>query len=96
MQTVLIDTKCLRRIGELASESTFGGMTVLVTDGHLPYPCGRQTTGYEVAILADTLTKAKSAGAQIVVAPYQADQRQAAMAQFPGGYIAEIHSEAKK
>lgn len=46
--------------------------------------------------LADTLTKAKSAGGQILVAPYQADQRQGAMVQFPGGYIAETHSEVKK
>ena len=77
-------------------ESTFGRMTVLVTDGHLPYPYGRETTGYEVANLADTLGNAKSAGVQILVAPYQTDQRQAAMVQFPGGYIAEIHSEVKR
>lgn len=77
-------------------ESTFGRMTVLVTDGHLPYPYGRETTGYEVGNLADTLRKATSAGVQILVAPYQTNQRQAAMVQFPGGYIAEIHSEVKK
>jgi hypothetical protein len=29
-------------------ESVFGKMTVFVTDGHLPYPYGRETTGYEV------------------------------------------------
>jgi hypothetical protein len=77
-------------------ESKFGNMTVLVTDGHLPYPYGRETTGYEVTNLADTLRKAKTAGVQILVAPYQADHRQGAIVQFPGGYIAEIHSEAKK
>ena len=73
-------------------ESNFGKLTVLVTDGHLPYPYGRETTGYEVANLADTLAKAKAAGAQILVAPYTADQRNAAVVQFPGGYIAEVHS----
>jgi hypothetical protein len=73
--------------------STFGGMVVLVTDGHLPYPYGRETTGYEVYDLADTLRKAKSAGVEILVAPYQSGQRQAAMVEFPGAYIAEIHSE---
>jgi hypothetical protein len=26
-------------------------MVVLVTDGHLPYPYGRETTGYEVSDL---------------------------------------------
>jgi hypothetical protein len=77
-------------------ESKFGRMTVLVTDGHLPYPYGWETTGYEVDNLADTLGKAKSAGVQILVAPYEADQRQAVMVQFPGGYIAEIHSEVRK
>jgi len=40
-------------------ESTFAKLTVLVTDGQLPYPYGREVTGYEVANLADTLKKAK-------------------------------------
>ncbi len=77
-------------------ESKFGKMTVLVTDGHLPYPYGREITGYEVDNLADTLKKAGSAGVQILVAPYETNERQAAIVQFPGGYIAEIHSEVKK
>ena len=49
-------------------QSNFGKLTVLVTDGHLPYPYGRETTGYEVANLADTLAKAKAAGVAILVA----------------------------
>jgi hypothetical protein len=73
-------------------ESTFGKLTVLVTDGHLPYPYGRETTGYEVANLSDTLAKAKAAGVEILVLPYTADQRKAAFVQFPGDYIAELHS----
>jgi hypothetical protein len=73
-------------------QSNFGKLTVLVTDGHLPFPYGRETTGYEVANLADTLAKARAAGVAILVAPYAADQRNAALVQFPGGYIAEIHS----
>jgi predicted enzyme related to lactoylglutathione lyase len=77
-------------------ESKFGKLTALVTDGHLPYPYGREITGYEVANLADTLAKAKAAGVKILVAPYTADQRDAALVQFPGGYIAEIHSPASK
>jgi predicted enzyme related to lactoylglutathione lyase len=76
--------------------SNFGRLAVLVTDGQLPYPYGREITGYEVTNLADTLAKAKGAGATILVAPYQADQRQASFVQFPGGYIAEIHSVDKK
>jgi predicted enzyme related to lactoylglutathione lyase len=73
-------------------QSIFGKVTVLVTDGHLPFPYGHETTGYEVANLETTLDKAKAAGAEILVPPYTADDRQAAMVQFPGGYIADIHS----
>jgi predicted enzyme related to lactoylglutathione lyase len=76
--------------------SNFGKLTVFMTDGQLPYPYGREITGYEVTNLADTLAKAKAAGATILVGPYQADQRQASFVQFPGGYIAEIHSPAEK
>jgi len=73
-------------------QSKFGKLTVLITDGHLPYPYGREMTGYEVANLSDTLSKAKAAGAAVLVGPYKAEDRKAAMVQFPGGYIAEIHS----
>ncbi len=80
------------RYRRIRIESTFGKLTVLVTDGHLPYPYGRETTGYEVASLAATLAKAKAAGAVILAGPYTGGHRSAAMVQFPGGYIAEIHS----
>ena len=76
--------------------SNFGKLTVFVTDGQLPYPYGREISGYEVTNLAETIAKAKGAGATILVGPYQADQRQASFVQFPGGYIAEIHSAVKK
>src|SRR5580658_5674015 len=77
-------------------ESGFGKMTVLVTDGHLPYPYGRELMGYEVASLSYTLAKAKAAGVTVLVDPYTADGRQAAMVAFPGGYVAEIHSSTSK
>jgi hypothetical protein len=77
-------------------QSGFGKMTVLVTALRLPYPYRKETTGYEVANLTDTLVKAKVAGATIVVSPYTSDQRDAVLVQFPGGYIAEIHSAASK
>jgi predicted enzyme related to lactoylglutathione lyase len=76
--------------------SRFGLLTVFVTDGHLPYPYGRETTGYEVANLSETLKKAKAAGATVLVEPYSSGDRRAAMVQFPGGYIAEIHSIERK
>jgi predicted enzyme related to lactoylglutathione lyase len=73
--------------------SGFGDMQVLVTDGHLPYPFGHETTGYEVRDLAATLEKAKTAGVKILSAPCATDDgRMSAIVEFPGGYMAEIHS----
>lgn len=72
-------------------ELVFGNMQVMVTDGHLPLPFGHETTGYEVKNLGDTLDKAKAAGATVLFAPYDAGDRDTAIVQFPGGYIAEIH-----
>ena len=77
-------------------QSKFGKVTVLVKDGHLPYPYGREITGYEVANLSDTLSKAKAAGVAVLVAPYKSADRNAAIVRFPGGYIAEIHSPASR
>ena len=76
--------------------SQFGLLTVFVTDGHLPYPYGREMTGYEVANLSETLQKARAAGVTVLVEPYSFGDRCAVMVQFPGGYIAEIHSIERK
>jgi hypothetical protein len=73
-------------------ESAFGKLTAFVTDGHLPYPYGRELTGYEVTNLNETLAKAKSAGVTVLVESYKSGDRGSAMVLFPGGYIAEIHS----
>ena len=75
-------------------ESGFGKITVLVTDGHLPYPFGYELTGYEVKDLANTLKKAQAAGATVLVQPFTSGGRDAALVQFPGGYIAELHAVA--
>jgi hypothetical protein len=77
-------------------ESKFGKLAALVTDGHLPFPYGRELMGYEVTNLADTLMKAKAAGVDVLVPPYRTAEREAAVVQFPGGYIAEVHSAAQK
>jgi hypothetical protein len=71
--------------------SGFGQTLVIITDGHLPYPFGRDTTGYAVSSLAATLAKAKSAGARILWGPYYGPALATAIVQFPGGYVAEIH-----
>jgi predicted enzyme related to lactoylglutathione lyase len=77
-------------------KSKFGKLTAFVTDGHLPYPYGREMTGYEVTNLAETLTKANAAGVDVLVPPYKTAERDAVVVSFPGGYIAEIHSVTKK
>jgi hypothetical protein len=72
--------------------SPFGNIVVLVTDGHLPYPFGYEVTGYQVQDLGATLERAKAAGVKILSAPYTARDRITAILEFPGGYIAEVHS----
>jgi hypothetical protein len=73
-------------------ESRFGRMQVLVTDGHLPYPFGRELTGYQVEDLDAALAKARAAGVRILATPYTAKDRISAILEFPGGYLAEVHS----
>lgn len=80
---------------EVLISSTFGKTLVIVTDGHLRYPFGRETTGYAVSDLAATLAKAKAAGARVLWGPYDSKALQTAIVQFPGGYIAEIHQSGK-
>ena len=75
--------------------SRFGKMTIFVTDGHLPWPYGREMTGYEAADLGETIARAKAAGVEVLDGPYASDGRDAAIVRFPGGYIAEIHATRK-
>ena len=72
--------------------SHFGNMQVLVTDGHLPYPFGHETTGYAVQDLGATLLKASASGAKILSPLYSSASRNSAIVEFPGNYSAEIHS----
>ena len=51
-------------------------------------------TGYDVGDLSDILAKAEAAGATLLVPPYSTGNRREALVQFPGGYIAEIHSSS--
>ncbi|AZF10585.1 hypothetical protein C4J93_2387 [Pseudomonas sp. R2-37-08W] len=77
-------------------ESAFGRMAVLVTNGHLPYPFGHDTTGYQVSDLAATLGKASGSGAKVLVPEFDSKGRRSAMVEFPGGYVAEIHQLTAK
>jgi len=53
-------------------------------------------TGYEVINLSETLSKAQAVGVAVLVGPYKAYDRNAAMVRFPRGYIAEIHSKVSR
>ncbi|MEU3955590.1 glyoxalase [Streptomyces achromogenes] len=81
-----------RTYRRIALRSPFGNTVVSVTDGHLPYPFGRETTGYAVHNLAATLRKAEAGGAKVLWGPYSAEDRSSAMVRFPGGYVAELHT----
>ncbi|MDE1179884.1 glyoxalase [Paraburkholderia sp.] len=76
---------------EIRIESGFGRMVVFVTDGKLPFPFGRETTGYGVANLGETLDKAQAAGAKVLYPAYSTASGKTAVLEFPGGYIAEVH-----
>ena len=65
-----------------------------MTDGLLPYPYGREVTGYEVSDLKNTLNKATASGAKVLMPAFASRGRQSALVEFPGGYIAEIHAAA--
>ena len=73
-------------------ESPFGKMAVFVTSGHLAYPYGRETTGYEVTNLQATLANAQAAACTVIVAPFDDGDRTSSVVEFPGGYVAEIHA----
>ncbi|MFD1105180.1 VOC family protein [Sphingobium olei] len=74
--------------------SGYGKMSVIVSDGQLPWPYGRDMTGYEVTDLSGTLEKATAAGVETLIAPRGEGGRQSVIVRFPGGYIAEIHGRA--
>jgi predicted enzyme related to lactoylglutathione lyase len=75
--------------------SGFGNMLVLITDGKLPYPFGREMTGYQVADLDATLAKAQGVGVKVLSPANRTVEGRTAMVEFPGGYLAEIHEAAK-
>ncbi|GLS19519.1 hypothetical protein GCM10007874_25360 [Labrys miyagiensis] len=79
-------------IRRIRISSGFGALVVFVSDGKLPWPYGRDLTGYEVGNLEATLARAKAAGVEILVPSYAVDGRRAVIVRFPGGYIAEIHA----
>lgn len=84
------------RIRRVRLTSGFGKMTVFVSDGKLPFPYGRETTGYQVDDMAATLEKAGANGVKVLVPPVRTSLGNvSAMLQFPGGYISEIHNAPK-
>ena len=72
--------------------SPYGNTLVSVTDGHIPYPYGRELAGYTVADVDATVAKARTAGATVLVPAGKVGSITRAVLQWPGGYIAEIHN----
>lgn len=77
-------------------DSGFGKTLVFATDGQMPYPWGRETTGYEVKDLDATIWKAEALGVYVRVEPFDAAGRRSAFFEFPGGYVAEVHTPSKR
>ena len=77
-------------------DSTFGKLTLMATDGHLPFPYGRESTGYEVSDLTATLNKAKAARVTVLVEPYEAGGRDAAHGSVPGRLHRGIHAITRR
>lgn len=75
-------------------DSRFGKTLIFATDGQMPYPWGRETTGYEVRDLDATILKAEAAGVYVRVEPINAAGRRTSFFEFPGGYTAEVHAAA--
>jgi hypothetical protein len=83
------------KIRRVRITSGFGNMLVFVTDGKLPYPFGREVTGYQVADLGATLAKAQAVGVKVLSPANGTAEGRTAMVEFPGGYLAEIHELTK-
>jgi hypothetical protein len=83
-----------KRYRRIRLTSGYGRMSVIISDGQLPWPYGRDMTGYAVADLSATLDKARAAGVETLVPAHEEGGRQSAIVRFPGGYIAEIHTVA--
>ena len=79
------------RYRKVLIDSAFGETLVIITNGQLPYPFGRDTMGYAVADLSATLARAKVAGAQVLWGPYREAGLATAIVEFPGGYVCELH-----
>jgi predicted enzyme related to lactoylglutathione lyase len=79
----------------IRAQTPFGKLAVIVTDRRVAFPYGTEMTGYEVSDMDTTLVKAKASGVNVLVAPFVSGGRRMAMIQFPGGYIAEIHTPQK-
>ena len=75
--------------------SPFGRMVVLVTDGQLPWPYGRETTGYEVAgPRRDARQGCRRRAPRSSFQPTWQTTATLHSSSSPGGYIAEIHRRA--
>jgi hypothetical protein len=77
--------------GEVLLSSTSGTALVIITPGALPYPFGRENTGYAVTNLTATLARATGAGGHVLWGPSGSPALETAIVQFPGGRIAEFH-----
>ncbi len=77
-------------------ESDFGRVSVLVTDGHLPHPYGREITGYEVVNLDEGARTGAGRRRRHTGPALRIARAQGGHGAVSGGYIAEIHSAGSR
>jgi len=91
----------MRMVGETVLGSDFQlhpggkGANQAVAAARLGYPVqmiGMVGSDLFAGQMRATLEKAKAAGVKILSQPYAASDRATAIVEFPGGYIAELHS----
>jgi hypothetical protein len=76
-------------------QTPVGMLSVFAFQSPIPYPFGREMTGYQVADLNETLAKAQGVGVKTLSPVNRTVEGRTAMVEFPGGYVAEIHEPAK-
>jgi hypothetical protein len=74
-------------------KSSVGVVDVLVTNGQLPFPYGKEHDGFQVSDVVVTVQRAVNSGATALTDPIFANGRTSAIIEFPGGFIAEVHDK---
>src|SRR6266404_1843362 len=71
-------------------------ISAMYPPGNCTTTASRSSVLYGGTRTSTPLAFALVSGVDVLVPPYKTDEREAVVVQFPGGYIAEIHSVTKR